>query len=353
MVLRTQSTQKIFQPSRSWRLSTFVAAALAFALTLGTNLAVSKPEGITGCVNKKTGILRIASKCNSAERSIQWSVFGPQGIQGPKGENGDRGLQGNPGLSVVSGYGSPTAFTGEEGDFYLDLNNYKLYGPKKGESWGVARDLVGPKGDAGPIGPQGLKGDKGDVGATGAQGAVGSQGPSGAQGPKGDSGVVNVRDVNGVIGQLLFATTNKYQVKFSDGNIWSYVRSNSVVSPLLIDLGLIFFLNDTCSGNAYYINRYGGLTDLHDFPIGGYLLRIPGAVTPPISPITYIVAYASGEKFNLPAGSYYYHNPNGGGMECLGPDPLTSLLGRETWLIEPKPSVALARNLDFPLSLSN
>ena len=179
----------------------FAFFTLAIFLVVGTNVAISQPEGISGCVNKKTGILRIAAKCSSSERTIQWSVFGPPGPQGPKGDVGDRGVQGLPGLSMVSGKGMPNAFVGEEGDFYIDVLNYKIYGPKKGESWGEPRDLVGPKGDIGPIGPQG---SKGEIGPAGPAGPTGSQGPAGAQGPAGGSGAQGPAGPQGLSAPRMF-----------------------------------------------------------------------------------------------------------------------------------------------------
>ena len=116
--------------SRSFVLSLCFLCIAALGI-FGVNLAVSQPEGITGCVHKKTGILRIARVCNSSERLISWSVFGPSGPQGPKGDNGERGVQGVPGNSILSGIGAPTVFIGETGDFYIDLSVYKIYGPKK------------------------------------------------------------------------------------------------------------------------------------------------------------------------------------------------------------------------------
>ena len=49
---------------------------------------------ISGCVNKKTGILRIAAKCTTQEKLITWNKVGPQGIPGPQGETGAVGPQG-------------------------------------------------------------------------------------------------------------------------------------------------------------------------------------------------------------------------------------------------------------------
>jgi hypothetical protein len=124
---------------------TFAVAAFLFSfLTLvSTNIyfASSNSNEITGCVNKKTGILRISSKCTSSERLISWNKIGPQGVKG------DTGVQGE------------TGAIGPKGD-------------------------LGPQGEIGATGLQGIKGDtgpKGETGATGLQGIKGDTGPQGAQ----------------------------------------------------------------------------------------------------------------------------------------------------------------------------
>ena len=61
---------------------------------------------INGCLNKKTGALRVVSdpsKCRKYETPISWNQTGPQGIPGPQGKQGPQGLQGlqgPPGVTV-------------------------------------------------------------------------------------------------------------------------------------------------------------------------------------------------------------------------------------------------------------
>ena len=121
---------------------TFAVAAFLFSfLTLiSTNIyfASSNSNEITGCVNKKTGILRISSKCTSAERLISWNRIGPQGAKG------DAGIQGETGAIGAQGETGATGLQGIKGD-------------------------IGPKGETGATGLQGIKGD------------IGPQGPQGAQ----------------------------------------------------------------------------------------------------------------------------------------------------------------------------
>jgi hypothetical protein len=59
---------------------------------------------------------------------------GPPGVAGPAG------------TSILSGIGAPSGAAGNDGDFYIDLANYNLYGPKIAGVWGAPDSLVGPAG---------------------------------------------------------------------------------------------------------------------------------------------------------------------------------------------------------------
>ncbi len=146
------------------------AFLLLIGAVIGSNVAVSQGQAVSGCVNKKTGILRISEDCSKSEKKIQWNTYGIQGEKGEQGQAGERGPQGRPGSTLLSGEGIPSAFAGEDGDFYIDLKTYIIYGPKKNDSWGFAKALTGP---AGAPGAQGVKGDRGDIGAPGATGSSG------------------------------------------------------------------------------------------------------------------------------------------------------------------------------------
>jgi hypothetical protein len=89
-------------------------------------------EILNVCINKKSGALRVANKCTTAERK---TVLGGVGARGEKGDKGDTGA---------------TGLTGETG-------------------------AVGPQGVQGPAGTNG-------TGATGAQGPQGFTGATGATG---------------------------------------------------------------------------------------------------------------------------------------------------------------------------
>ncbi len=95
-------------------------------------------EILSVCINKKTGAIRVANKCTTAERK---TVLGGVGARGEKGEKGDTGS---------------TGLTGETG----------AVGPQG------ATGLQGPQGERGLTGATGAQGPQGFTGATGATGSV-------------------------------------------------------------------------------------------------------------------------------------------------------------------------------------
>ena len=123
-------------------------AALPLVLVTGVALA-AQPGGrqstnavIHACVNKKTGLVRIAAACRRGERSMSWNTEGARGANGAPG-------------------------------------------------------AAGPQGPAGALGAAGPKGDTGAPGAAGPAGAVGPQGPAGPAGPAGPS-LPSLESLNGV-----------------------------------------------------------------------------------------------------------------------------------------------------------
>lgn len=88
---------------------------------------------------------------------------GPQGSSGAAGATGAQGPTGPAGRSVLSGAGVPSAGTGAEGDFYINLAdpNLRIFGPKTGGAWGSGINLVGPQGAAGTNGTNGSNGTNG------------------------------------------------------------------------------------------------------------------------------------------------------------------------------------------------
>ena len=124
---------------------------IGFLLGAGiTPLNAVDPVASTGeilkvCINTKTGALRVANKCTSAERK---TVLGGVGAKGDKGDVGEKGATG------------ATGAVGETG----------------------AQGPAGTNGINGAAGATGLQGEKGATGATGAQGPQGFTGSTGATG---------------------------------------------------------------------------------------------------------------------------------------------------------------------------
>jgi len=108
------------------------------------------------------------------------------GVTGPTGPNGADGPK------IFSGSGAPSNALGVSGDFYLDVANSYLYGPKASGSWGAGISIQG-----GPTGPTGMAGVAGSTGATGPSSTV--TGPTGRTGPTGSTGPAS--SVTGPTGQ--------------------------------------------------------------------------------------------------------------------------------------------------------
>ena len=61
---------------------------------------------------------------------------GEKGEKGEKGNDGAKGEKGNDGTQIIPGIGAPTPSIGNNGDWYIDTKNKKLYGPKTQNGWG-------------------------------------------------------------------------------------------------------------------------------------------------------------------------------------------------------------------------
>ena len=102
-------------------------------------------EVLNVCINKKTGAIRVATKCSTTERK---TVLGGMGARGEKGDKGETGATGNTGETGATGVQGP----------------------------------AGTNGMNGAVGERGLQGERGLTGATGAQGSQGFTGATGATG---------------------------------------------------------------------------------------------------------------------------------------------------------------------------
>ena len=102
---------------------------------------------------------------------------------------------------ILSGQGQPENTKGEDGDYYLDLANADLYGPKTKGAWGTpALNLRGAAGKDGKDGANGTNGATPRIGDNGnwwvgntdlgvkAQGAQGQKGQDGRDGQNGQNG---------------------------------------------------------------------------------------------------------------------------------------------------------------------
>ena len=127
------------------------------------------------------------------------------------------GREGDAVNTILNGRGAPKTSTGVDGDFFIDISTFTIYGPKKNGRWPVGISLRGPQGVEGKVGERGStgsagastkgdkgeKGDKGDRGERGEQGergATGEAGPQGATGPTGATGATGAAGPAGAQG---------------------------------------------------------------------------------------------------------------------------------------------------------
>ena len=97
--------------------------------------------------------------------------------------------------TILNGKGAPTSNVGINGDFYIDISNFNIYGPKTKNRWpspvslrsttNTSERTTTVAGSPGEKGEKGSKGEKGESGAQGAQGAQGAKGDKGESGAKG------------------------------------------------------------------------------------------------------------------------------------------------------------------------
>ena len=84
-------------------------------LTQVSSATSSNSNSITGCVNKKTALLRIAEKCTSAEKKIVWGITGPAGKDGLNGKDGVDGVDGIDGIDGKAGLDGQSGINGRDG----------------------------------------------------------------------------------------------------------------------------------------------------------------------------------------------------------------------------------------------
>jgi hypothetical protein len=92
-------------------IAVFAAASAGVAVA-----ATSSPTLIRACANRKSGALRLSSRCHRNERHVNWDQKGPQGSRGARGATGPRGSAGAAGAKGTTGPTGPagpgaTSFT--------------------------------------------------------------------------------------------------------------------------------------------------------------------------------------------------------------------------------------------------
>ena len=106
---------------RTTKLS-FVLSSVFILGSLLVGVTTASAADISGCANKKTGILRVSKVCKPSEYSIVWSQdgVGAKGATGPAGLTGATGATGATGpagaTSVVKGDTGATGATAATGD---------------------------------------------------------------------------------------------------------------------------------------------------------------------------------------------------------------------------------------------
>jgi hypothetical protein len=82
--------------------------------------------------------------------SLKWYVYDADATAWLQLSGG--GGQGLDGKSLLNGQGAPANSLGNNGDFYIDTDADRIYGPKGGGVWGNGTLITGPAGPTGPAG---------------------------------------------------------------------------------------------------------------------------------------------------------------------------------------------------------
>lgn len=98
--------------------------------------------------------------------------------------------------TILNGRGVPKATLGANGDFYIDVLTFTIYGPKRNGKWPMGTSLKGPQGIEGKVGEKGVSGSQ----SSGARGEKGEKGERGERGEKGDAGERGADGAQGAVG---------------------------------------------------------------------------------------------------------------------------------------------------------
>jgi len=274
----------------STRSIAIAALALAFLTFISTNIyfASSSSNEITGCVNKKTGLLRIATKCTTSEKPISWNKVGPQGIAGPQGE-------------------------------------------------------------AGTVGPQGIAGPQGAKGELGIAGPPGPVGPTGPQGPAGNNTTTTVVQTvsqkaydanNNLIGTVLGVSDQNLTITINGSTI-----SYSTISGGIIQNTEIYYANADCTGDKYHLAGSGGTT-FSDNAIG--IASIWDSTRGAAHPGSFFFGKSEGASIDRPLTMSTFAADNGV-ISCVS---FSSGPGSDSYTINNKLKRFVASGKSFPTSFA-
>ncbi len=114
--------------------------------TASAKKAVKGPRGPKGA----KGATGAAGPAGPAGAPGAKGDAGAPGANGEKGATGANGTSGADGKTVLSGTATPTAATGTIGDFYIETDISRIYGPKAASGvnggWGAGTNLKGEEG---------------------------------------------------------------------------------------------------------------------------------------------------------------------------------------------------------------
>ena len=200
--------------------------------------------------------------------------------------------------TILSGTTPPSSAIGINGDFYIDVKNANIYGPKSKGKWLTKTSLRGIAGTDGldgkngsdaknissvssSVGPQGIQGEKGatgSIGAAGNSGATGPQGPAGASGTgtgptgaKGDTGLTGPPGNSGAKGDTgLTGSAGSIGAKGETGTVGSTGAPGSIgskgetgtVGPSNVSVGTFSFVSNLsgAAGSTKPSSNFGDFT---------------------------------------------------------------------------------------------
>jgi hypothetical protein len=150
---------------------------------------------VAGLINGGTILEgRLILSLDSGEILDLGYVQGPQGLKGDRGAIGSVGPAGRDGNGLLHGAGVPTFDDGKDGDFFIDVKEWRCYGPKVSGKWGSGVALL-PKDRGGTL-PTGMK-TQGGVGASRAFAAAMGGAGGGTVVTGGGNGSLQLIDIHG------------------------------------------------------------------------------------------------------------------------------------------------------------